>query len=104
MTTQNLPQPTIVIRAATAADGPILTRLAALDSAPVPFGPTLIAEVDGEARAALALRDGAVVADPFARTAELVQLLKVHASTVADTEGRPATRPFGFVRRLGLAA
>jgi hypothetical protein len=99
-----LSQPTIIIRAATAADGPVLSRLAALDSAPVPFGPTLLAEVDGEARAALNLRDGAVVADPFARTAELVQLLKVHAATVAETDERPATRPFGFARRLGLAA
>ena len=102
--TTTLSQPTIIIRAATAADGPVLTRLAALDSAPVPFGPALIAEVDGEARAALALRDGTVVADPFARTAELIQLLKVHAATVGETDERSATRPFGFARRLGLAA
>jgi hypothetical protein len=98
-----LTQPTILIRAATPADGPVLSRLAALDSASVPFGPTLIAELDGEARAALALRDNSVVADPFARTAELVELLKVHASTVAKTDERSATRPFGFARRLGLA-
>lgn len=96
--------PTIAIRAAAPADGPVLMRLAALDSAPVPFGPTLIAEVDGEPRAALALRDDQVVADPFARTAELVQLLKVHASAVAEDEERTATRSFGFARRLGLAA
>jgi hypothetical protein len=99
-----LSQPTILIRAATAGDGPVLSRLAALDSKPVPFGPTLIAELDGEARAALNLRDGAVVADPFARTAELVQLLKVHAATVAESAERSATRPAGFARRLGLAA
>lgn len=74
------PQPSILIRGAGASDGPVLTRLAALDSAPVPFGPTLIAEVDGEPRAALALRDRTVVADPFERTAEVVQLLQVHAS------------------------
>jgi hypothetical protein len=99
-----LSQPTILIRAATPSDGPVLTRLAALDSAPVPFGPVLLAEVDGQPRAALALRGGAVVADPFARTAELVQLLKVHASTVAEAEERSATRTSGFARRLGLAA
>ena len=96
--------PTIAIRAATPSDGPVLTRLAALDSAPTPFGPTLIAEIDGEARAALALRDRAVVADPFTRTAELVELLKVHAATVAETDQRSATRPAAFARRLGLAA
>lgn len=97
-------QPTIQIRAAQASDGPVLTRLAALDSAAVPFGPVLLAEVDGEVRAALALRDGAVIADPFARTAELVQLLKVHASTVAEAAQRSATRSHGFARRFGLAA
>jgi hypothetical protein len=96
--------PTIAIRAATSNDGPVLTRLAALDSARVPFGPTLIAEVDGAPRAALALRDGAVVADPFQRTAELVELLKVHAANVAEADERSATRSEGFARRLGLAA
>ncbi len=97
-------QPTILIRAATAGDGPVLMRLAALDSQPVPFGPTLIAEIDGTPRAALNLRDGAVVADPFARTAELVQLLEVHAANVVEAEERPATRPVDFARKLGLAA
>ena len=98
------PQPSILIRGASGSDGPVLTRLAALDSAPVPFGPTLIAEVDGEPRAALALRDRTVVADPFERTAEVVQLLQVHASAVAETTERSATRPAGVARRLGLAA
>src|SRR5688500_15720542 len=95
--------PTISIRAATPVDGPVLTRLAALDSARAPFGPALIAEVDGQARAALGLRDRRVVADPFARTAELVQLLEVHATAVADDEERH-TRSSGVARRLGLAA
>ena len=99
-----LSQPTIAIRTATPSDGPALTRLAALDSAPVPFGPVLIAEVDGEPRAALSLRDRAVIADPFARTAELVELLEVRAASVSETDARPATRAFGFARRLGHAA
>jgi hypothetical protein len=103
MTTLSLtPTPTISIRAAAPGDGPALNRLAALDSSPVPFGPALIAEVDGAPRAALQLRDGRVIADPFERTAELVQLLKVHAATVIDSGEE--TRPFGFARRLGLAA
>lgn len=96
--------PTISIRAAVPADGPALTRLAALDSAPVPFGPVLVAEVDGTPRAALSLRDRRVIADPFARTAELVQLLKVHAANVTETKDARDMRPAGFVRRLGLAA
>jgi hypothetical protein len=102
MTTMT-PTPTISIRATTPADGPVLTRLAALDSAPAPFGPALVAEVDGEPRAALGLRDRRVVADPFARTAELVQLLEVHAASVADIDER-RTRSHAVARRLGLAA
>jgi hypothetical protein len=77
------PSPTISIRAATGDDGRTLTRLAALDSAEVPAGPVLVAEVDGEAQAALSLRDGRVVADPFERTAELVSLLRVRADAIA---------------------
>ncbi len=75
--------PIISIRAATSNDGRALTRLAALDSADVPTAPVLMAEVDGEAQAALSLRDGRVVADPFERTAELVSLLRVRADTLA---------------------
>jgi hypothetical protein len=97
--------PTISIRASTPADARTVMRLAALDSAPVPFGPVLIAEIDGEPKAALALRDGRVVADPFARTAELVQLLQMHASLVEQAEEeRTATRSPGLARRFGLAA
>ena len=77
------PSPIISIRAATSNDGRTLTRLAALDSADVPAGPVLVAEVDGEAQAALSLRDGRVVADPFERTAELVSLLRVRADAIA---------------------
>lgn len=97
--------PTISIRAATSNDGPTLTRLAVLDSAPVPFGPVLLAEVDGEPRAALALRDGSVVADPFAPTADLVALLRVHAGAIADAPpARAEVRAPGFGRRLHVAA
>ena len=73
----------ISIRAATSDDSRALRRLAALDSAPVPAGPVLIAEVDGRAEAALAIEDRTVVADPFEPTAELVDLLRVHALHLA---------------------
>jgi hypothetical protein len=97
--------PIISLRAATSNDGPALVRLAALDSADVPAGPVLVAEVDGEPQAAMSLRDGRVVADPFAHTAELVSLLRLRAGTVADPapQDREAG-PAGFARRLGLAA
>ncbi len=96
--------PTISIRAATHGDGPALARLAALDSAPVPFGPTLIAEVDGRPRAALSVSEGRVIGDPFARTAELVELLRVHARATAQREERLGGREHRGLGRLRLAA
>ncbi len=69
----------ITIRPAYADDDEALVRLATLDSAPVPAGPLLLAEVDGDLRAALATDDGTVIADPFSRTVELIALLRKHA-------------------------
>ena len=70
----------ITIRPAYADDDTALVRLATLDSAPVPDGPLLLAEVDGELRAALATDTGGVIADAFFRTVELVSLLRKHAA------------------------
>jgi hypothetical protein len=71
--------PTIVIRLATHADARTLGNLAALDSRRALTGPAMLAEVDGTVRAALDLSDGSVAADPFARTAEVVELLRMRA-------------------------
>ena len=100
----NVISPTISIRAATNGDGPALARLAALDSAPVPFGPVLLAEVDGQPRAALSLREDRVVGDPFTRTSELGDLLRVHARATAQREERTARRENRGLGRLRLAA
>ena len=75
----------IVIRHATAADARAVAELAILDSREPLSGPALIAEVDGVARAALDLSDGSVVADPFAYTGELVELLQLHARAAHGT-------------------
>jgi hypothetical protein len=75
---QNL-APTVVIRAARGSDGPALRRLAALDSAEIPAGELLIAEADDQLVAALSLETGDKVADPFRRTAEVVDLLAYRA-------------------------
>jgi hypothetical protein len=58
---------------------PGVLRVAALDSARVPRGPLLVAEMDGEIRAALSLDDGGSIADPFHRSLELVDLLRTRA-------------------------
>jgi hypothetical protein len=71
---------TIVIRpAAGIEDAVTLRSLAELDSARMPAGPVLLAEVDGETRAALSLDDGRIVADPFHSTADLAALLRARA-------------------------
>ncbi|MDQ6805684.1 MAG: hypothetical protein M3065_12115 [Actinomycetota bacterium] len=71
----------ITIRPAYADDERALVRLAALDSAAEPPpAPRVVAEVDGELRAALSLRDGSTIADPFFATADLVELLRAHAA------------------------
>jgi len=70
---------TITIRPAYADDQLALLRLAALDSAPeAPPRPILLAEVDGELRVALSLRDGTAIADPFFPTAAIVRMLREH--------------------------
>ena len=74
----------IVIRRATHCDIRALADLAILDSREPLTGPVLVAEADGVLRAALDLHDGSVAADPFAPTAQLVELLRVHARAAAD--------------------
>jgi hypothetical protein len=72
----------ILIRRSHADDGPELVRLAALDSAASPPpAPLLVAELDGVLSAALSLRDGSAIADPFGRTAEVIELLRLHAAS-----------------------
>jgi hypothetical protein len=71
--------PSITIRIARPDDARALLHLAELDSAGVPPAPVLLAEADGELSAALSLRDGSSIADPFRRTAGLRQLLQTRA-------------------------
>jgi hypothetical protein len=91
----------LVIRTATSADAAALQRLAALDSRRLAGGPHLLAELDGRAVAAVALGNGAVVADPFTRTDGIVALLRRRESQLS-----PAQRPgFRLVQpRLHLRA
>ena len=69
----------ITIRSSKAADAGALVRLAALDSSEPISGRALVAEVDGEMRAALPLAGGRPIADPFAESAHVVELLEAHA-------------------------
>lgn len=91
---------TIIIRSTNEHDAPALARLAGLDSAPLPGGLTLVAEVDGEMLAALPLDGGRAIADPFAHTAHLLELLSAHADALETVRPEPA-RP---QRRLAPVA
>ena len=97
-----LTTPTITIRPAYADDAPSLHRLAVLDSAAgVPAGALLLAEADGELRAALSLIDGSVIADPFYPTADIVSLLRVHATAMEPWGARSRKRDRHPRLRLG---
>jgi hypothetical protein len=75
----------VSVRRAIAGDAAGIARVAALDSARVPAGPVLLAEVDEIVVAAVSLADGHVVADPFQRTTDIVELLRLRA---AQLDGR----------------
>ena len=81
--------PDITIRTARAEDRTELARVAARDTHALPAGPLLVAQVGSDVRAAISLEDGAIIADPFHRTAELVEMLKIRsASGHGGTHGR----------------
>jgi hypothetical protein len=97
------------IRQATEADDLALRLLAGLDSQPRLTGPALIAESDGVPIAAISMFEERVVADPFQRTAVVVQLLRIrlaalraYSSTPSLTDRlRAAMRPFVAARQAG---
>jgi len=70
---------TIIIRSPRIEEAFAVRRLAYLDSRRPLRGEVLVAFVDGEPLAAISLADGAVVADPFRRTADVVELLRLRA-------------------------
>ena len=83
----------VQIRLAVAADRPALERLAELDCAPSLRGHVLLAELRGQAVAALGLEAGEITADPFVPTADLVELLRLraHQLSPAVPPGSPGT-------------
>ncbi|MEA2331870.1 MAG: hypothetical protein QOH58_2008 [Thermoleophilaceae bacterium] len=100
--------PPITVRRSVAADRTALDRLAALDSASPPRGPTLVAEADSRLLAALPLGSGRPIADPFEHTAEIVALLELRARQLREADAterglgerlRAALRPRAFQAR-----
>ena len=69
----------ISIRSPHHDDYSAIWQVAALDDALVPAGELLVAELDGEIVAALSLTSGESIADPFRRSAEALDLLRLRA-------------------------
>jgi hypothetical protein len=81
-----------VIRLATDHDAAALRRLAALDQARPLTGRVLIGEIAGEPAAALSMKTGAVIADPFQRTEELRVYMRMRAAAIEAVEREPSLR------------
>src|ERR687897_536369 len=94
----------VTIRLAGTADEGGTPGVPGRDSRPVPPAPRLVAERDGVIEAVLSLRTRELVADPFRRTAELVELLRCHAAARAPDEAddRQARRRAQARDRLDL--
>jgi hypothetical protein len=76
----------VTIRRSRPGDRVALERLAQLDSRRLAEGQLLVAEVDGELRAALPVAGGAAIADPFTPNAALVSLLVLRARQLASAD------------------
>jgi len=87
----------LTIRMGYPDDRAALERLATLDARPLPSEPLVVAEVDGDLWAAVSVRDGGAVADPFQPSGALVDLLQARRAQLPST-ARPTP-----LRRVGAA-
>jgi hypothetical protein len=78
----------ITIRRSTPCDLDDIARIAALDSGRAPEGDSMLAFAAGELRAVLPLDGARPLADPFHRTAELVELLRYSVTAARPGESR----------------
>jgi len=83
----------IAVRVLGSADADAVERLAGLDSATVPAGHVLGAELDGRLVAAISLDAGEVISDPFRPSRSAVELLQLRARQLgAPRRGLPRMR------------
>jgi hypothetical protein len=87
--TAEIPTVGITIRRLGAEDAAAVTRLAQRDTARAPSGELIGAELDGHLVAAISTTTGEAIADPFRRTAEIVEMLRVRLSQL---NARPTFR------------
>jgi hypothetical protein len=93
----------VTIRMATPDDAGALHRLAALDSTRFAGGAALVAVVGDELWAAVSLVDGALMADPFRPSGELLALLVERARQLHTPAPGPRRRRRPFALRTRRA-
>jgi hypothetical protein len=94
----------VLVRHAVPRDEARIRVLARLDDHRMPGGPFIVAELGGEIVAAMSLKTRAVVADPFRRTADAVELLRMRAHQLAHRELLESRlRPDAALRPAGAA-
>ena len=90
----------ITIRSARPADALALGHLAQLDSQRLPSGDLLVAEVCGEIVAAYEPVGARSIANPFRKTATVVDLLRLRAADTAATAHRERRSLLAALPRL----
>lgn len=91
----------IELRMCRVSDNEALADLAALNERALPAGSFVVALVDGRLVAAQPVDGGPVLADPFARTANLRRLLDLRAAQIRGPQTRTMLRR--LVRRSATA-
>jgi len=81
-----------IIRLATERDAATVRHLAALDSAKPLTGRVLIGEIDGKPAAALSLKTGRAISDPFRATSDLRIHLRARGSALTAVDREPSLR------------
>ena len=99
---RDTPSDAVVLRRAQESDTRALRRLAALDESSPLAGDALVAEQNGQLRAAISLHSGRSIADPFHLTTDLVTLLRARADLL-DRERMPRNRTRMLLRRAARA-
>jgi hypothetical protein len=89
----------LILRICGEVDHPALQRVAERDSNVVPGGRLLAAEASGQILAAISIETGAVIADPFKRTGDAVDLLRRRAAQLRRAHGPGGPRRLPRLQR-----
>jgi len=82
----------VLVRRETVSDAARVRMLARLDDRKLPHGPFIVAEFGGETVAAMSLSSGDVVADPFRRTKDAVDMLRLRAAQLEERSRQAEAR------------